>query len=76
MSALFAEAVLIWRKENRVGSPTVTATISAALLSKLRGRSQTSEASSSLADLIEKLTIAEQRQTARDYALLAAREAA
>jgi uncharacterized protein (DUF2336 family) len=76
VSALFAEAVLIWRKENRVGSPTVTATISAALLSKLRGRSQASDASGGLADLIEKLTIAEQRQTARDYALLAAREAA
>ncbi|WP_421868602.1 DUF2336 domain-containing protein [Pararhizobium sp.] len=76
VSALFAEAVLIWRKENRAGSPAVTATISAALLTKLRGRSHISEASGSLADLIEKLTIAEQRQTARDYAQLAARQAA
>lgn len=76
VSALFADAVLIWRRENRIGSPAVTATISAALLSKLRGRSRALEVSGSLADIIEKLTIAEQRQTARDYALLASREAA
>jgi uncharacterized protein (DUF2336 family) len=76
VSTLFADAVLLWRKENRSGTPGVTATISAALLSKLRGRREASDASGSLADLIEKLAIAEQRQTARDYALLAAREAA
>lgn len=76
VSALFAEAMMIWRKENRSGSPGSVATISSVLLSKLRGRRHASETSGGLADIIEKLTIAEQRQTARDYALLAAREAA
>lgn len=76
VSALFAEAMMIWRKENRSGSPGPAATISSVLLSKLRGRRHASEASGGLADIIEKLTIAEQRQTARDYALLAARQAA
>ena len=76
VSPLFAEAMLIWRKENRSGSPGVTATISSVLLSKLRGRADASQASGGLADIIEKLSIAEQRQTARDYALLASGEAA
>lgn len=76
VSALFAEAMMIWRKENRSGSPGSVATISSVLLSKLRGGRHASETSGGLADIIEKLTIAEQRQTARDYALLAAREAA
>jgi len=76
VSALFTEAMMIWRKENRSGSPGTTTTISSVLLSKLRGKRHASEASGGLADIIEKLTIAEQRQTARDYALLAARDAA
>ncbi|CAN7419437.1 DUF2336 domain-containing protein [Pararhizobium sp. LjRoot235] len=76
VSALFAEAMMIWRKENRSGSPGPAATISSVLLSKLRGKRHASKTSGSLTDIIEKLTIAEQRQTARDYALLAAREAA
>lgn len=76
VSTLFAEAMMIWRKENRSGSPGATASISSVLLSKLRGKRHASEGSGGLADIIEKLTIAEQRQTARDYALLAAREAA
>jgi len=76
VSALFTEAMMIWRKENRSGSPGATTTISSVLLSKLRGKRHASEASGGLADIIERLTIAEQRQTARDYALLAAREAA
>jgi uncharacterized protein (DUF2336 family) len=76
VSALFAEAMMIWRKENRSGSPGRAATISSVLLSKLRGNRHASETSGCLADIIEKLTIAEQRQTARNYALLAARQAA
>jgi uncharacterized protein (DUF2336 family) len=76
VSALFAEAMMLWRKENRSASVGASATISSVLLSKLRGRRHASEASGGLADIIEKLTIAEQRQTARDYARLAARDAA
>jgi uncharacterized protein (DUF2336 family) len=76
VSALFADAMLLWRRENRAGSHGVTASISSALLSKLRGGLSRPETSGSLADIIEKLSIAEQRQTARAYALLAAREAA
>lgn len=76
VSTLFTEAMMIWRKESRSGSPGAAASISSVLLSKLRGKKQASEGSGGLADIIEKLTIAEQRQTARDYAFLAAREAA
>ncbi len=76
VSALFADAMLLWRRENRIGSQGATASISSVLLSKLRGGFSRPEASGSLAEIIEKLSIAEQRQTARDYALLAAREAA
>jgi hypothetical protein len=76
VSALFAEAMLIWRRENRSGAAGATTSISAVLLSKLRGGRQATNASGSLADMIERLAIAEQRQSARDYALLAARQAA
>ena len=76
VSALFAEAMLIWRRESRSGAAGATSSISAVLLSKLRGGRQATGASGSLADMIERLAISEQRQSARDYALLAARQAA
>ncbi|WP_275790890.1 DUF2336 domain-containing protein [Pararhizobium gei] len=75
ISMVFADATLIWRRENRSVAIGMTETISSALLSRLRGKS-TPEASNGLAGILEKLSIAEQRQTARDYALAAAREAA
>ena len=76
VSALFADAMLIWRKENRSGSQGAAGSISSVLLSRIRGKDRAPTASGSLADIIEKLAIAEQRQSARDYALLAARQAA
>ncbi|WEZ83657.1 DUF2336 domain-containing protein [Rhizobium sp. 32-5/1] len=76
VSNLFADAMLMWRKENRSGSAIVAASISAMLLQKLQTTSTAGDLSGGIADLVEKLTIAEQRQTARDYALTAAREAA
>lgn len=76
VSNLFAEAMLMWRKENRSGSAIVAASISAMLLQKLQSTGASADLSGGIADLVEKLTIAEQRQTARDYAQTAAREAA
>ncbi len=76
VSNLFADAMLMWRKENRSGSAIVAASISTMLLQKLQTTSMASDLSGGIAELVEKLTIAEQRQTARDYALTAARQAA
>ncbi|OJF91805.1 hypothetical protein AX761_21910 [Rhizobium sp. 58] len=76
VSTLFAEAMLMWRKESRSGAAIVAASISSVLLQKLQGTAASAGLSGGIADLVEKLTIAEQRQTARDYAQTAAREAA
>lgn len=76
VSALFADAMLLWRRENNAGSHGLTASISTVLLSKLTKKGPTTDTPGSLAEIIEKLAIAEQRQSARDYALLAARQAA
>ena len=72
ISVLFAEAILIWRKERREGGHLPAASIAAVLVHRLR---QTVN-SSGLSECVEKLAIAEQRRFARDYAQLAARQAA
>ncbi|TCQ28464.1 DUF2336 domain-containing protein [Rhizobium sp. PP-CC-3G-465] len=72
IGALFAEAILIWRRERRQGSHLPAASIAAVLVHRLR---QTPD-SSGLSECVEKLAIAEQRRFARDYAQLAARQAA
>lgn len=75
INAVFADAILIWRRENRSEAQGITGTISSALLSRLRGKSTVPQ-SEGLAGILEKLSIAEQRQTARDYAFAAAQQAA
>lgn len=72
VSALFSEAILIWRNERRQGAHIPAASIAAVLVHRLR---QTTD-SSGLSECVEKLAIAEQRRFARDYAQLAARQAA
>lgn len=76
VSALFAEAMMIWRGQSRAGATGSVATVAAMLLSRVRARAEFCEAQGALLDIVEKLSIAEQRRSARDYALLAAREAA
>jgi uncharacterized protein (DUF2336 family) len=77
ISALFAEATLIWRQEAKKageGGASVELSVSERLLSRARAAGNASL--QSMLELVERLAIAEQRQTARSYALIAAREAA
>lgn len=72
ISTLFAEATLIWRREAKGGDGELS--VSERLLSRARAAGNAS--CQSMLELVERLAIAEQRQTARSYALIAAREAA
>ncbi|MDQ0320081.1 uncharacterized protein (DUF2336 family) [Pararhizobium capsulatum DSM 1112] len=75
VSEQFADALFLWRKDNHQNESSM-ASMSTMLLSRLRRRKVVEGAAHGLAEMVEKLSIAEQRQTARKYALLAAREAA
>ena len=72
VSALFAEATLLWRREAKSGEGD--ASVPERLLAQVRGNGSAS--CDAMLDLVERLAIAEQRQTARSYALIAARDAA
>lgn len=72
ISALFAEAVLLWRKDARDGGGRLTVTARLAM----RTREARGAASAALLEMIEGLAIAEQRQSARSFAMLAAQDAA
>lgn len=76
ISALFAEAMLMRRRESRTGDGEVAASIAAALLMRLREQTESEGLPTGLAELVERLAIAEERRSIRHYALLAAREAA
>ena len=72
ISALFTEATMLWRSEAKGGDGLLS--VSERLLARARA---TDDASCrSMLELVERLAIAEQRQTARSYALIATREAA
>lgn len=74
ISEAFAEAVLLWQRE--AGEGTVPASIAASLHDRLCCRPSASSAMVAIAELVERLAFAERRQIARDYALLASRQAA
>lgn len=76
VSALFAEAMLMRRRESRKGDGEVAASIAAALLLRLRDSADTQALPSGLAELVERLAIAEERRSVRHYALQSTREAA
>ncbi|MBD9372463.1 DUF2336 domain-containing protein [Rhizobium sp. ARZ01] len=67
VSALFADAVLLWRKDARRGAAAVS--VSSRLAA--RAREAANGTSQELLDMIEGLSLAEQRQSARSFALLA-----
>lgn len=71
ISALFAEATMLWRSEAKEGGML---SVSERLLSRVRAAGNAS--CQAMLELVERLVIAEQRQTARSYALIATREAA
>ncbi|QRM55422.1 DUF2336 domain-containing protein [Sinorhizobium sp. BG8] len=68
VSGLFADATMMWRREAKRGSSGMS--VSLRLLARARDAAGTS--SEAMIDLVEKMTIAEQRQSARHYALTAA----
>ncbi|UDF29448.1 UNVERIFIED_ORG: DUF2336 domain-containing protein [Roseateles sp. XES5] len=72
ISALFAEATMLWRNEAKGGDGLLS--VSERLLARARAADNAS--CRSMLELVERLAIAEQRQTARSYAFIAAREAA
>ncbi len=76
VSEAFAEAVLLWRKDGTTGTNDCRASVCAALLTSLRRQKAPSPACNAMAEIVERLAFAEQRQSARDYAQLAARQAA
>ncbi|EJC72582.1 DUF2336 domain-containing protein [Rhizobium hidalgonense] len=71
ISVIFVEATILWRDAARNASVSMTGTICARLLEKFR-RYEAHGAIGELLDMVEKLGVAEQRQSARVYAALAA----
>ncbi|MGN7879547.1 DUF2336 domain-containing protein [Ensifer sp. 22460] len=74
VSETFAAAVLLWRQDTSAGNDS-TASVSTALLARLRNE-RPSAINTAMIDLLERLSFAEERQSARNYAELAARQAA
>jgi uncharacterized protein (DUF2336 family) len=74
VSKAFAEAVLLCQGEAGAGVDGVPVSIAAELSNRLRHKP--SGAPHAMAELVERLAFDEQRQIARDYALLASRQAA
>jgi uncharacterized protein (DUF2336 family) len=72
VGTLLGDAIMIWRRERRTGSHIPAASIASVLIRRLRE----TDNSSGLSECVEKLAMAEARRSARDYALLAARQAA
>ncbi|OLP55342.1 hypothetical protein BJF92_22540 [Rhizobium rhizosphaerae] len=70
VSGLYMDAVLLWRRENRL--PEETGSVPKRLLARLRDLGGQANVAPGLAEIIEKLDIAEQRRQARRLALDAA----
>ncbi len=70
ISILFAEATLMWRREAKGEEDRLS------VCERLLGRIRRAPSSQAMLELVEKLAIAEQRRSARNYAQLVAREAA
>jgi uncharacterized protein (DUF2336 family) len=76
ISTIFVEATLLWRNASRADAGSVLENVSSRLLQIFRRRNAASPAASELMDMVEKLHIAEQRQSARSFASLASLAAA
>ncbi|MDM9622371.1 DUF2336 domain-containing protein [Rhizobium sp. S96] len=76
ISVIFVEATLLWRDATRKASGTMLANVCGRLLENFRNRDSAHGAVRELLDMVEKLHIAEQRQSARGYAHLTALAAA
>lgn len=76
ISVIFVEATLLWREASRKSSSTMLSNVCGRLLERFQSRSGLQGAVSELLDMVEKLHIAEQRETARHYASMTAFAAA
>lgn len=76
ISVIFVEATLLWRDASRKASGTMLANVCGRLLENFRNRDSAHGAVRELLDMVEKLHIAEQRQSACGYAHLTALAAA
>lgn len=68
ISMIFVEATLLWREAARAASGVALENVSARLLQKFRRKDGEADVVTELLDMVEKLYIAEQRQSARSYA--------
>jgi hypothetical protein len=68
ISALFVEATMLWRHASRSTLETMLENISQRLLRRLGRHDDASSAAKDLMTMVEKLHIAEQRQSARNFA--------
>jgi uncharacterized protein (DUF2336 family) len=68
ISVIFVEATLLWRSASRSTRGTVLENVSSRLLQIFHRQRRTSDAAAELLDMVEKLTIAEQRHSARSFA--------
>ncbi|TCU09965.1 DUF2336 domain-containing protein [Rhizobium sullae] len=76
ISTVFVEATLLWREASKKTGGTMLANVCGRLLERFRHHDGTHNAVGELLDLVEKLHITEQRQSARSYASLTALAAA
>jgi uncharacterized protein (DUF2336 family) len=76
ISVIFVEATLLWREASRTNSGTMLANVCGRLLQTFRSRDATNGAVQELLEMVEKLHVAEQRQSARGYAQMTALAAA
>lgn len=72
ISVIFVEATLLWRDAARKAPGSVLGNVCGRLLEKFRHHDGAHGAVGELLDMVEKLGVAEQRQSARVYAALAA----
>jgi uncharacterized protein (DUF2336 family) len=76
ISVIFVEATLLWREASRTNSGTMLSNVCGRLLQTFRSRDATHGAVQELLEMVEKLHVAEQRQSARGYAYMTALVAA
>jgi uncharacterized protein (DUF2336 family) len=76
ISVIFVEATLLWREASRTASTMMLATVCGRLLQTFRRGDNVNGAVQELLEMVEKLHVAEQRQSARGYAQMTALAAA
>jgi uncharacterized protein (DUF2336 family) len=76
ISVIFVEATLLWREASSTTSGTVLANVCGRLLQRFGSRDMAHGAVQELLEMVEKLHVAEQRQSARGYAQMTVSAAA